>query len=69
MKVSFLLYFIPSVILSIAYLYYVARINPTDTYMHKMLENVMDIVNSLFGMLLMFTVIKILLIKRENRPY
>jgi len=65
-KVSFILYFIPTLIFGGVYLWY-ALINPGNTFMLQLLDNLTGIISAIFSMLLTFTIIKILLVKRTKK--
>ena len=64
-KVSFILYFIPTLILGGTYVWF-ALTNPQNTMMIELLDNLNGIISAIFTMLLTFTVIKILLVKRTK---
>ncbi len=66
LKVSFILYFIPTLIFGGVYVWY-AITNPDNTLMIELLDNISGIVSAIFSMLLTFTVIKILLVKRTKQ--
>lgn len=61
LKVSFLLYFIPSVVFGIVFLYM------PNVLTKALVESLRVIVSSLLSLLLTFTVIKILLLKRTKK--